>query len=145
MANQKKNPYPHNNFSILMDYVEELVLIAANERGLVPIAEEDEGYQDLVVDQSEAKSLTVPDEAVSATIMVEAAEGTASMKRVVRYKKNRADPTDSSGFGLGDNDIYEPAGKLNLDSLRFIGIEEGKSHTLRIQYYETAQKTEEAE
>lgn len=140
MANQKKNPYPHGNFSILMDYVEELVLVSTNERGLVPIAEDDDGYQDLVVDHSEVKSLTVPDEAVSATIMVEADEEATSMKRVVRYKKNGTDPTDSSGFGLGDNDIYEPAGKANLDNLRFIGIEDSKSHTLRVQYYKTAQE-----
>ena len=140
MANQKKNPYPHSNFSILMDYMEELVLIAANERGLIPIAEEDDGYEDLVVDDSEVKNLTVPDNAVSATIMVEADESAASKVRVVRYKTNGTDPTDSSGFGLGDNDIYEPTGKTNLDNLRFIGIEDGKSHTLRIQYYKTAQK-----
>jgi hypothetical protein len=139
MANQKKNPYPHNNFSILMDYVEELVLLSANERGLIPISEEDDGYQDLVVDHSEVKNLTVPDNAVSATIMVEADDSSTSKGRVIRYKKNGIDPTDSSGFGLGDNDIYEPAGKVNLDNLRFIGIEDGKSHTLRIQYYKTAQ------
>ena len=139
MANQKKNPYPHNNFSILMDYVEELVLLSANERGLIPISEEVDGYQDLVVDHSEVKNLTVPDDAVSATIMVEADDSSTSKGRVVRYKKNGTDPTDSSGFGLGDNDIYEPAGKVNLDNLRFIGIEDGKSHTLRIQYYKTAQ------
>jgi len=120
------------------------VLVTTNERGLVPISEEDGGYEDLVVDHSEVKNLTVPDEAVSATIMVEAANDAASMKRVVRYKKNGTAPTDSSGFGLGDNDIYEPAGKANLESLGFIGIEDGKSHTLRVQYYKTAQEIPQA-
>ena len=139
MANQKKNPYPHSNFSILMDYVEELVLVSTNERGLVPIAEEDNGYEDLVVDHSEVKSLTVPDDAVSATIMIEADPSITEKGRVIRYKSNGTDPTDSSGFGLGDNDIYEPAGKLNLDNLRFIGIPDGKNHTLRVQYYKSAQ------
>ena len=36
-------------------------------------------------------------------------------------------------------DVLEGFGKANLDVFKVIGIEAGKSHTLRIQYYKTSQ------
>ena len=135
----EKNPYPHGNIGILLNYVEELVLINAKERGLIPIPEEQSGYQDLKVLSTKGQHLHVPEEAVSATIMVEADQTAFQKNRVIRFKENGTAPALNSGFALGDNDIYELIGKENLKNFSVIGIEESKTHFLRIQYYKTAQ------
>ncbi len=135
----QKNPYPHQNIGILLNYIEELVLISAKERGLIPIPERQGGYQDLKVLSSKAQSLRIPEEAVSATIMVEADQTIFQKNRAIRFKENGAIPTSNSGFALGDNDIYTIVGKDNLTNFNVIGIEESKTHFLRIQYYKTAQ------
>lgn len=138
----KKNPYPHNNFARTEDYLEELALWGSGERGRVPIDEAGNGYEDITITDAEAKSLTVPDDAVSAEIHIEA-DGTATKpNRVIRYKQNGTAPTANIGMALGDGDVIEVFGKANLDVFEAIGIEAGKSHSLRIQYYKTAQAQE---
>ena len=120
----KKNPYPHQNFAQTEDYLEELMLWTSGERGRVAIDEASNGYEDLTVDDSEAKGLTVPDIAISASVFFEV-DGTA--------------PTATSGQSFGDGDVLELFGKTSLDNFQVIGIEAGKSHILRIQYYKTSQ------
>ena len=135
----KKNPYPHDNYARTEDFLEELILWGSGERGRVPIPENEDGFEELTVDHSEAKGLTVPDDAVSAEIHIEA-DGTATNPRhAIRSKKNGTDPTATSGMRFGDEDVIEVYGKVNLDTYKVIGIENGKSHKLQIQYYKTAQ------
>lgn len=142
MAEQKKNPYPRKNFAVVADYLEEIALILANERGLVPIDETENGYEDIDVDDQNVQQLTVPDDAVSASIFFEA-DPTATVKDiVVRFKENGADPATDSGQYYGHGDIFNPTGKNILDNLRFIGTEAGKTTKLRVQYYQTAQVVE---
>lgn len=142
MAEQKKNPYPRKNFTIIADYLEEIALILANERGLAPISEQDNGYEDIDVDDQDVKPLTVPDSAVSASIFFEADPSATNKDCIIRFKENGADPAIDSGQGWGHKDIFNPTGKDVLDNLKFIGVEAGKTHKLRVQYYATVQEIE---
>ena len=135
----KNNPYPHQNFASTEDYLEELILWTSGERGRLPIDETNDGYEDLVVDESEAKDLTVPDDAVSASIFFEVDASATNKARALRYKENGTAPTANSGQPFGDGDVLELFGKTSLDNFKVIGIEAGKSHVLRVQYYKTAQ------
>ena len=149
----QKHTYPRGNTATLLNYLEELVLINAKEVGLVPIGEEDGGFQDILLLFNQVISLTVPDEAVSATIMVEADLNPVVFNRteeqnrslnsdpniVVRFKENGGAPTRISGFGLGNNDIFELVGMANLKQFKVVAIQPFKRPILRIQYYKTAQ------
>ena len=135
----KKNPYPHQNFAQTEDYLEELMLWTSGERGRVAIDEASNGYEDLTVDDSEAKGLTVPDIAVSASVFFEVDGSATNKARALRYKENGTAPTATSGQSFGDGDVLELFGKTSLDNFQVIGIEVGKSHILRIQYYKTSQ------
>ena len=140
MTKIKKNPYPHQNFARAEDFLEELILWGSGEKGRTPIDELDQGYQDLTISSSQAKSLSAPETAVSAEIHIEADPSVSKPARVIRYKQNGRAPTTTSGMALGDGDILEVFGKENLDLFRVIGIQTGKSHILRIQYFKSAQK-----
>ncbi len=134
------NPYPNGNFATNLDFLEELILISSAERGKEPIDENDGGYQDIAIDGSSAGALTVPEDAISALIMIEADSSDPNISRVVRFKENGVVPTSNSGFGLGDNDVYTIVGKENLDRFRIVGITQTKEHMLRVQYFKSQQK-----
>lgn len=142
MSWQQKAPYPRGNSATILNYLEELVLISANERGLVPIQENEDGYEDINIAFAKAEKLNVPEQAVSAMIVVET-EASAKNRRAIRFKENGSDPTSKSGIGLGDNDIYTIAGYLNLTQFRCIATEDNVTHTLRVQYYKSAQMLNE--
>lgn len=135
----KQNPYPNQNFASTEDYLEELMLWTSGERGRIPINEANDGYEDLAVDDSEAKELTVPEGAVSASIFFEVDASSTNKSRALRYKENGTAPTTDSGQPFGDGDVLELFGKISLDNFKVIGIEAGKSHILRVQYYKTSQ------
>ncbi len=135
----KKNPYSHQNFAPTEDYLEELMLWTSGERGRIAIDEINNGYQDLTVDNTEMKSLTVPDDAVSASVFFEVDDTTITKARALRYKENGTAPTAISGQPLGDGDVLELFGKTILLNFKVIGIEAGKNHILRVQYYKTSQ------
>ncbi|TPN87114.1 hypothetical protein [Aquimarina algicola] len=68
----QKQTYPQRkNTATILNYLEELVLINAKEVGLVPIDQDNKGYQDIPLPFGRIVSLEVPEEAVSATMMVE--------------------------------------------------------------------------
>ncbi len=149
----QKHTYPRGNTATILNYLEELVLINAKEVGLVPIPEDKNGYQDIQLLFNQVVSLTVPEEAVSATIMVEADLNPVVFNRteaqernlnndsniVVRFKENGSAPTRISGFGLGNNDIFELVGTNNLKEFKVVAIQPFKRPILRIQYYKSAQ------
>ena len=58
---------------------------------------------------------------------------------VVRFKENGAAPSINSGFGLGNQDIFELVGERNLRNFKVVGIQEKATPVLRIQFYKTAQ------
>ena len=137
----KANPYPHQNFAPTEDFLEELMLWTSGERGRIAIDEAGNGYEDLTVNDTEEKGLTVPDNAVSASVFFEIDDSATNKARALRYKENGTAPTANSGQPFGDGDVLELFGKSSLDNFKIIGIEAGKSHVLRIQYYKTAQAT----
>jgi hypothetical protein len=55
--------------------------------------------------------------------------------KIIRYREDQVDPTASVGMPLGDLSIYEVGGEANLSNIKFIGIEAGKTHKLRVSYY----------
>lgn len=142
MNREQKTPYPRGNTATILNYLEELILINAKEQGQIPIAEDNEGFQDIEISSVEAVTLNAPTTAVSALLIVEADITSTRFNRVIRFKENGTLPTITSGFGLGDNDAYTIIGKQNLNNFRAIGMETGKKHILRIQYYQTAQQPE---
>ncbi len=162
----QKHPYPRQNTATILNYLEELILINAKEVGLVPISQETNGYQDVFVPFGSVLQLSVPQGAVSATIMVEKgtntnppiqgeSEGEASFapprvqntngitsasnsSAVIRFKENGSTPNLNSGFALAEHDIYELVGAQNLQRFQVTALQE-KGAVLRIQFYQTAQ------
>lgn len=134
-----RNAYRRGNASSMLDYLEELILIQSGENGRFTISETEQGYEDLSVNDTEVAQLTIPENAISATISIEADASVSDKARVIRFKENGSDPSANSGIALGDNDLYEISGRWNLESFRAIGIEAGKSHVLRVQYYQSPQ------
>ncbi len=154
------NPYPNGNFALMLDFLEELITIVGKEKGLVAISEENKGYQDIIFSRNEVKELDPPENAVSATIMIEkladlqqpdtldtvievsdTSEAVADDSILIRFKENGSDPSNESGFGLGHNDIYELVGATNLRAFRAINI--ASNVALRVQYYKTGQRIPE--
>lgn len=169
----QKQVYPkRRNTATILNYLEELVLISAKEVGLVPIEQESKGYQDISLPFGELIVLKVPEEAVSATMMVEQGVQTViddpdddpiesiaaipTRKQIVsvvkdgntmltnntvimRFKENGASPTINSGFGLGNQDIFELVGAENLKQFKAMGVQKNGTPVLRIQFYKTAQ------
>jgi len=136
-----KNAYRNGNASSMLDYLEELILIQSGENGRLTIPETEQGYEDLAVTDMEVAQLTIPENGISATISIEADGSAAEKSRVVRFKENGSDPSANSGIALGDNDLYEITGRWNLESFRVIGVEAGKSHIIRVQYYQSPNNT----
>ncbi|MBL4575409.1 MAG: hypothetical protein JKY51_04820 [Opitutaceae bacterium] len=137
---QKKNPYPHGNVAETNDYLEELILVSSGEKGSDSIDETENGYEEIIVDHTQSKSLTLPDGAISAFITVSADETTNNNETVIRIKDNGAEPTNVSGLGVGNIDDIEVTGRNSLENFKAIGIEIGKSHTLRVQYSKSNQE-----
>ncbi|WP_010182420.1 hypothetical protein [Aquimarina agarilytica] len=139
MERIQKRPFPRGNTADILNYLEELILLQAKEEGYFPISEALGGYQDIEITATQAVSLQVPQKAVSAVLVLEADSTSSSFVRIVRFKENGSAPTASSGFALGDNDIYSIVGKNNLENFKVIGIEKDKKHIGRIQFFETNQ------
>ena len=143
MFNTKKPAYAHGNFSTTEDYLEEIALRLSGEVGKIVISEDDNGYEDITVDDTEVKGLTVPTGAVAAILSVEADNSTIDKNKVIRFKENGSDPTATSGFALPTTIFPEIIGHENLINFKFIGIESGKTHTIRVQDYKTGQSIQE--
>lgn len=173
----QKQVYPQRrNTATILNYLEELVLINAKEIGLVPIDQDHKGYQDVTLPFQEIISLDIPEEAVSATMMVEKGieiivvdpddpddedenRNSLQVSRkkeieletsfnnttlvnngvVMRFKENGALPTVNSGFGLGNQDVFELVGAENLKQFKAMGVQRKGTPILRIQFYKTAQ------
>jgi len=135
----QKSPFPRGNSADILNYLEELILVHAKEEGFFPISEDKGGYQDLAIGSTNAVSLFVPENAISAVLIIEAHLESSLLHRVVRFKENGTTPTATSGFALGDNDIFSIVGRHNLNQFRIIGIDTNLTHVARIQFFETNQ------
>ena len=130
-----KNAYRRRNMNVLSDYLEELILLVAGEIGQEVIEESNGGFQKITVDTTQVKLLTIPTDAVSATLQLEADSTTTNKQKVIRVKYSGTNPTLTDGFVYEDGIIIPLAGRDNLQKLRIIGLEVGKQHTLWVQYY----------
>lgn len=78
----------------------------------------------------------IPEVAYKALIVVEADPLSTNKTRCVRFTEDITNPpTAVFGMPLGDLSIYEVGGQGNMDNFRIIGIEAGRTHKVRIQYY----------
>jgi hypothetical protein len=93
------------------------------------------GYQQIDVTATTAVSLTVPDKAKKAIIIVEADPTTGNKTQVVRYQSGEnANPTATVGIAIGDKGAFDIGLLWNLKRAKFIGIEAGKTHKLIVEY-----------
>jgi hypothetical protein len=96
------------------------------------------GFQDLEVTELSVVSLTRPTSPLignACTISVEADSTSTDKLRVVRYTLNQQDPDTDLGQALGDNDFLELRNSEQVRNFRVIGLEAGKTHKLKIQYF----------
>jgi hypothetical protein len=98
------------------------------------------GYEEIALDVSQVKSLTVPDGAVYALIVCEADASPLlpDKSKVIRYKQfdTQSNPPDASlGMPLGDLGVAEVKGENNLSAFRAVGITPGFTHILKVEYY----------
>lgn len=117
------------------DLLEEIILQGVGESGKVPMAHADGGFVELTVEDTEV-DFTVPANAGSATIMVQADATATDSTKAIRFTENDATPTNAFGFVLGDGDFYEVAGDM-LNDFSMISAEVGKSHKVFVQFYES--------
>ena len=142
MFNTTSPPYKHGNYAVTEDFLEEIVLVLSGEVGQQPIPEADGGYENIEIAATEVKSFTVPEEAVAARMYVRADPSATDKTEIINYKENGSDPTASTGFPYADKDYREIYGRNILLQTKMIGIEQDKTHTVRIQYFKTAQNRE---
>ena len=125
---------------MVADYLEEIALLLSKERPLQPIPESEGGYEDISVDYRAVQKLTVPAEAVSALIVLEADENTRRPSTAIRYKFNGTPPTRTKGLSKGHMDTEHFVGFDTLNALGFISVEANRTHWVRVQYFRTTQK-----
>ena len=87
-------------------------------------------YERLIVDGVARSLPNVPNEAVSALIILEQGSGTSLVN--ARFMETGV-PTQLAGMPLGQLGTYEVVGKRNMSNFRVISAD-GESHTLNIQY-----------
>ena len=96
------------------------------------------GYENLALDHDPLVTLTVPASAQYAIITVIADGTVANADRVIHFREDGSNPTTTTageGMPIGDNGSYVIKNRENLLNFKAIGIENGKNHQLRIQYY----------
>jgi len=116
-----------------MSFESEVIRLLKDE--LTAISEALGGFQILTVTDAAAVSLTVPTGASMAVISTEGDSTASDTSRVVMFKENGTSPTATEGIGQGNNDVYISRGFTNLSNFKAIGIEAGKTHKLKVQYY----------
>jgi hypothetical protein len=88
------------------------------------------------VDNTAAVSLVIPVGAVWALLVVEADATATSTDKVVRFTLDGTTVPDAViGMPLGDLDPLDVKDEKNLSNFKVIGIEAGKTHTVRVQYF----------
>lgn len=93
-------------------------------------------YNNVPVNDTQVTTLSPVSGTVYALIVVEADPTTMDKSKVIRFSEMQATIVSAiNGLPLGDLGVYEVKGMSNLQNFKAIGIEAGKSHTLRIQYF----------
>ncbi len=77
----------------------------------------------------------LPPGAQYAICVLEADNADVDKARVGRFRCDATAPTAAEGMPVGDNGSFEIKGTDNLNNFKIIGINAGKTHTLRIEFY----------
>ena len=93
------------------------------------------GYASLEVTRDDIVSLSVPVHARYAMLVLECDPNQDNKDLVVRFREDGEEPGPDEGMPLGDLGVYEVKGIENMQRFRVLGIEIGKRHKLRIQYF----------
>lgn len=93
------------------------------------------GKQDISFDDSPAESLTPVDGAKSALIQVVADATAATPTKAATFYLDGSTPTATTGIVLGSLERITIDNRDNLLGFKIIGIEAGKTHTLRVLYF----------
>jgi hypothetical protein len=95
------------------------------------------GYEAISVGDTTPMTLTkAPSSSFSAIITVEGDSTVASSSKVVRFTEDGTTPTATIGMPLGNLDTYEVQFLDNIQAFKCLGIEAGKTHSLKVQYYQ---------
>lgn len=96
------------------------------------------GYEDIDVDETAVVTLTKPASASYALIALQADITSGNADRVIHFREDGINPTTGAagvGMPLGDNGSYSIKTTQNINNFKAIGIEAGKAHKIRVQYY----------
>lgn len=89
------------------------------------------GYEKIEFDEKEAKTLTPPENAIYAEMILESGD---DEKVSARFMENGNTPTAIEGMPLNDL-AYLEVKKANLIKFKVIGIQAGITHNLKVQYF----------
>jgi len=106
------------------------------------------GYNYITVDNAAVKTFstmgaagdeTPPEDSIIALIEVIGDTTSSSFKDIILVTEDGTDPDNSTnptkGMIYGDRSWFQVKGLTNFSNARFIGIEAGKTHQLRISFY----------
>jgi hypothetical protein len=93
------------------------------------------GYDTLVVDSANVGTLTIPENARYALLVVESDANQNNRDIVLRFREDGEDPTTEEGMPLGDLGVYEVKGTENMQRFKIVGIEQERIHKIRIQFF----------
>ena len=95
-------------------------------------------YEKLSVGDAAVVTLNVPASAQKAILTVIGDATAANSDRVIHFREDGNNPTTGTsgeGMPIGDNGTYTILSADNLANFKMIGIEAGKTHSVRVQYY----------
>ena len=93
------------------------------------------GSQVITLSTAGVYSLTVPEGANYALMVIEEAGGTTGTSKIVRFLETGANPTSSIGIPRGDLDAWDVISYQNLVNFKIIRVT-AASHVLQVQYYQ---------
>jgi len=92
-------------------------------------------YVTIMVDDEAVRSFNIPVEARYAMLITESDPNQNNKDLIIRFREDGSNPSADEGMPLGDMGVYEVKGKENMSQFRMIGIEAGKQHKVRVQFF----------
>lgn len=93
------------------------------------------GYVTLEVNADAVSTLSIPEYARYAMMVIESDPYQYNKDIVLRFREDGEAPTSVEGMPLGDFGVYEVKGTENMQRFKIIGIEPGRQHKIRIQFF----------
>ncbi len=91
------------------------------------------GHETITLSTAGVYSLTVPDQARYALMVIEETGSTGTQK-IVRFWEDGSNPTASDGIARGDMDAWDVISYSNLKDFKIIRVT-AAAHKLFVQYY----------